>query len=63
MSMPKIDQDTATQVVSWLIALLIVGAIVYYFPGVFTGIIAGWIAGTNKDKIQDWLDKNSPKTP
>lgn len=63
MSMPKIDQDTATQVVSWLLALLLIGAVVYCFPGIAVGFLAGWMAGTNKDKIQDWLDKNSPKTP
>jgi len=66
MNLPKIDQDTAVQVVSWILALLVVGAVVYYFycfPGVFLGLVAGWHLGVNKDKIQDWLDKNSPKTP
>jgi len=63
MSMPKIDQDTATQVVSWAITFALIGALIYYFPGVFLGLVAGWHLGVNKDKIQDWFDKNSPKTP
>lgn len=63
MSLPNIDQDTAMKVVSWILTFLLVGAVVYCFPGIAVGFLAGFMAGSNKDKIQDWLDKNSPKKP
>lgn len=63
MSLPSMTPDTTTKVVSWAITFALIGALVYYFPGVFLGLVAGWQLGVNKDKIQDWFEKNSPKTP
>lgn len=63
MNLPKINRDAAGQVVSWIIAILIVGAIIYYVPGIAIGLIAGYTFGSNKDKIQDWIDKNSESGP
>jgi uncharacterized oligopeptide transporter (OPT) family protein len=57
MNMPTVP-DSFSELLSFIVAVLIVGALIYWAPWLTIGIIIGYAIASKKDAIQKWIDEN-----